>query len=75
MKVPFSPKELGPFLKENSLLPKGVVFFTWECFLLHRELAWDWHLIFLWLRKLLPKGNQLQKLLKYSMDFFIHFIY
>jgi hypothetical protein len=25
--VPFSLEELGPFLKENSLLPRGVVFF------------------------------------------------
>jgi hypothetical protein len=34
-------EELGPFPKENSLLPKEVVFFTRDCFLFHRELAWD----------------------------------
>jgi len=55
--VPFSLEEFGPFLKENSLLPRGVIFFTRECFLLHGELAWDWHLIFLWPRKLLLKSN------------------
>jgi hypothetical protein len=35
----FYPKELRPFLKENSLLLGGVVFFTKEFFLLYRELA------------------------------------
>jgi hypothetical protein len=31
--------EFDPFLKINSLLPKEVVFFTKELFLLHGELA------------------------------------
>jgi hypothetical protein len=33
--------DLGPFLKENSLFPKEVVFFIREHFLFHGELAWD----------------------------------
>ncbi len=34
-------EELEPFVKENSLLLKKVVFFTKELFLLHGELVWD----------------------------------
>jgi hypothetical protein len=33
--------EFGPFPKENSLLPREVVFFTKKLFLFHGELAWD----------------------------------
>jgi hypothetical protein len=33
------PGELGPFLKENSLVLKEVVFFTKELFLFHGELV------------------------------------
>jgi hypothetical protein len=35
------PRELGPFPKENSLLPKEVVFFIGELFSLHEKLVWD----------------------------------
>jgi hypothetical protein len=34
-------EELGPFPKENSLLPREVVFFIMEFFLLHWEFVWD----------------------------------
>jgi hypothetical protein len=45
----FLLKELGPFLKENYLLPKEVVFFTREFFLFHGELVWDLHFLsFAW---------------------------
>ncbi len=44
------------FLRELWLFPK-VVFFIRELFLFHWELAWDYHLIFFCLAKLLPKGN------------------
>lgn len=40
------PKGLGPFPKENSFLPKEVVFCHWELFLLHEEIAWDGHFIY-----------------------------
>jgi hypothetical protein len=49
--------ELGLFPKENSLLPKKIVFFTKELFLLHGELAWDWHLVLFCPGKLLLKSN------------------
>jgi len=35
------PRELGPFPKENSLLPRKVVFFIGELFSLHEKLVWD----------------------------------
>jgi hypothetical protein len=47
--------ELGPFLKQNSLLLVEVVFFTRVLILLHGKFVW--HLIFFCSRKLFPKDN------------------
>jgi hypothetical protein len=51
------PKELGPSPEENSLLLKETTFFPNVFFLFHGKFAWDWHLIFFSLGKLLSKGN------------------
>jgi hypothetical protein len=56
------PREFGPFYKENSLLLQKVIFFTMELFLLHGELAWEWHLVFFFLGRLLPKRQLIFKI-------------
>jgi hypothetical protein len=51
------PRELEPFLKENSLLFEKAVFFIIELFLFDGKLVWDWHIVFFRLGKLLLKSN------------------